>query len=41
MEAGVESDEFFEKLLSDTRDRMTMICKAAADYEISPLVDFD
>ena len=41
VEAGVESDEFFEKLLSDTRDRMTMICKAAADYEISPLVDFD
>ena len=41
VEAGVESDEFFEKLLADTRERMTMICRGAADYEISPLVDFE
>ena len=41
MEAGVESDEFFAKLLQDTADRMTMICRAADDKEISPYVDFD
>jgi len=41
VEAGVESDEFFQKLLDDTAARMTMICKAADDKEISPYVDFD
>jgi len=41
VEAGVESDEFFQKLLDDTASRMTMICKAADDKEISPYVDFD
>jgi 2-oxoisovalerate dehydrogenase E1 component len=41
VEAGVESDEFFGKLLQDTSDRMTMICRAADDKEISPYVDFD
>ena len=41
VEAGVESDEFFAKLLQDTADRMTMICRAADDKEISPYVDFD
>ena len=38
VEAGVESDEFFSKLLQDTTDRMTMICKAADDKEIKGLV---
>ena len=41
VEAGVESDEFFAKLLDDTKARMTMICAGAADYAISPLADFD
>ena len=41
VEAGVESDEFFQKLLDDTAARMTMICKAADDKELSPYVDFD
>ena len=41
VEAGVESDEFFAKLLQDTADRMTMICRAADDKEISPYVDFE
>ena len=41
VKAGVESDEFFQKLLDDTAARMTMICKAADDKEISPYVDFD
>ena len=41
VEAGVESDEFFGKLLQDTSDRMTMICRAADDKQISPYVDFD
>lgn len=40
VEAGVESDEFFAKLLDETKARMTMVCKAAADAEISPYVDF-
>ena len=38
VEAGVESDEFFAKLLQDTTDRMTMICRAADDKEIKGLV---
>ena len=29
VEAGVESDEFFAKLLQDTADRMTMICRCS------------
>ena len=33
--------EFFAKAASDTTDRMTMICRAADDKEISPYVDFD
>lgn len=41
VKAGVESDKFFENLLKETADRMTMICKGAADPAISPYVDFD
>ncbi|MDO4845920.1 MAG: transketolase C-terminal domain-containing protein, partial [Oscillospiraceae bacterium] len=37
----VESDKFFENLLAETRERMTMICRGAADAAISPYVDFD
>ncbi len=41
VKAGVESDEFFENLLAETRERMTMICRGADDQTISPYVDFD
>ena len=41
VKAGVASDKFFADLLKETADRMTMICKAAADQSISPYTDFD
>ena len=41
VEAGVAPDSKFDEILKETSDRMTMICKAAADKEISPYVDFD
>ena len=40
VKAGVAEDAKFEEILKETTDRMTMICKAAADPEISPYVDF-
>ncbi len=40
VEAGVAPDSKFEEILKETSDRMTMICKAASDKEISPYVDF-
>ncbi len=40
VEAGVAEDGKFEEILKETTDRMTMICKAASDQEISPYVDF-
>ena len=40
VDAGVATDEQMEAILKETSDRMTMVCKAAADKEISPYVDF-
>lgn len=39
--AGVAEDSRFEEILKETSDRMTMICRAASDKEISPYVDFN
>lgn len=41
VEAGVAEDSKFEEILKETSERMTMICKAASDKEISPYVDFN
>ena len=41
VDAGVAPDSKFEEILKETSERMTMICRAAADVEISPYVDFD
>ncbi len=40
VDAGVASDDKMEEILAKTAERMTMICKAASDTEISPYVDF-
>lgn len=40
VEAGVVGDAKLEDILAETAERMTMICKAASDPEISPYVDF-
>jgi len=40
IEAGVATQEEIDAILKETSDRMTMICKAAADPEISPYCDF-
>ncbi len=40
VDAKVTSDDKLEEILQNTIERMTMICKAAADPEISPYVDF-
>ena len=40
VDAGVAPDSKFEEILKETADRMTMICRAASDKEISPYVDF-
>ena len=40
IDAGVASDSKFEEILASVSERMTMICKAASDPEISPYVDF-
>ena len=41
VEAGVASDSKFDEIMNETVERMTMICKNAADPEISPYVNFD
>ena len=41
VEAGVAEDSRFEEILKETSERMTMICRAASDKEISPYVDFN
>ncbi len=41
VDAKIESDTVFDDILAETQERMTMICKAASDKEISPYVDFD
>ncbi len=40
VEAGVTGDSDLEAILAKTAERMTMICKAASDVEVSPYVDF-
>ena len=40
IDAGVCGDDKLDAILADTAERMTMICKAASDPEISPYVDF-
>ncbi len=40
-DAGVASDSKFEEILAETAERMTTICRAASDVEISPYVDFN
>jgi 2-oxoisovalerate dehydrogenase E1 component len=39
-DAGVAADSAFEDIWTETRERMTKICKWAADAEISPYADF-
>ena len=41
VDAGVIADSKLEDILADTAERMTMICKAASDKEISPYIDFN
>ena len=41
VEAGVAEDARFEEILKETSERMTMVCRAASDKEISPYVDFN
>ena len=40
VEAGIATQEEIDAILEETKARMTMICKAAADVEISPYCDF-
>ena len=40
VEAGVTGDSDLEAILANTAERMTMICKAASDVNVSPYVDF-
>ncbi|MBR5155276.1 MAG: dehydrogenase [Clostridia bacterium] len=40
VDAGVTSDSKMEEILAETAERMTMICKAASDPEVSPYVNF-
>ena len=40
IDAGVCGDDKLDTILAETAERMTMICKAASDPEISPYVDF-
>jgi len=40
VKGGVAADSKFEEIMAETVERMTMICKAASDFEISPYADF-
>ncbi len=40
VDAGVASDSKMEEILAETAERMTMICKAASDPQVSPYVNF-
>ncbi len=40
VDAGVANDSKLDEILAETAERMTMICKAASDPEISPYIDF-
>ena len=39
VEAGVAPDDKFEEILAETKERMTNICRHAADKEFSPYAD--
>ena len=41
VEAGVAPDSRFEEIMAETVERMTMICRHAADPAQSPYADFD
>ena len=41
IKAGVMTQEEVDAILAQTSERMTMICRAAADPAISPYADFD
>ncbi len=41
VEAGVAKDSKFDEIWAETKDRMMMICKLAADQEASPLLDLN
>lgn len=41
VKAGISGDAEFERILDETAERMTMICRAASDLSISPYADFD
>ena len=40
VKAGVAKDSAFKKILEETAERMTMICRNAADTTVSPYADF-
>ena len=40
VKGGVAKDSKFKKILEETSERMTMICRNAADPKVSPYVDF-
>ena len=40
IDAGVSTDAKLDDILAETTERMTMICKAASDPEVSPYVNF-
>ena len=40
IDAGVAGDSRLDEILAETTERMTMICKAASDPQISPYIDF-
>ncbi len=40
VDAKVAGDSKLEEILAETAERMTMICKAASDPQVSPYVDF-
>lgn len=40
VKAGVAKDSAFSKILEETAERMTMICRNAADTTVSPYADF-
>ena len=40
VDAGVAGDAKLDDILKETSERMTLICKAASDPQISPYVDF-
>ncbi len=40
VDAGVATDSKLDEILAETAERMTMICKAASDPQISPYIDF-